>query len=145
MKKLSLILVFSFVALIVSAQIVDKKYLGGASDTLTTGSTVSQVIEMRGSTPYVYTVEVKNDSISGSPNYTASLLYSLSGVNYFPVKLNDTTNYTISHVTGVDTSFSFKKTDEQFEGTYLKILLTATDTVQNSKVTMRVKNWYKNK
>lgn len=145
MKKLSLLLVFSFVALLLNAQIVDKKYLGEPSDTLTTGSTVSQIIEMKGDIPYTYTVMVHHDSISGQPNYTASLLYSVGGAYYVPVKLNDSTDYSVVHTSGVDTTFTFEGIGEQFEGTHLKVLLTATDTVQNSRVSMYIKNWYKNK
>ena len=136
MKRLLLVFTLMFAIITISnSQIVDKKIFNSKSDTLTAGVTKSYVLELKGKIPYTITTQITIDSVSGDPNYSVYNQYSLDGIDYFNLD-------TATHTTGVDSTMTYSNLTH-FPGTFLKINIVATDSVQKGTIKGNVKTWYK--
>ena len=136
MKKLALLLVFVVGFLTANCQIVDKKFFGSASDTLTASTTFSFTQKIEGKTPYNLSTTIFSDFDSDTTVFSTYFAWSLDGVNFVDID-------TVSSAKGVvDKLVSFTSLTF-FPGTYFRVRVIATAEVQKSKLFGRLKTWYK--
>lgn len=139
MKKIIILFsLFAFTALTFNpsnAQTFARLKQGNAADTLKASTTYNNILNVNSDQLQTVSVQVFVDSVSGTPNGTATLYRSVDGSHW------ETTGQTETWITGIDTTFIL--TDSSFYGAYAKVAIVTTSTAQKSFYWLTLKAWKK--